>query len=170
MLCELSLLFNKKEGVKEQFPEFTENSFCEKLWNHLDNRELRDFKVKKNKKIYFYCFPQIIFIRLSNKESKNISNLTQVILFNFRCNLSHWKNIYNIKFFYSLLLFGVQDTLSGSTFSQSCCSTLGYLHRAAFCLMTSYEGSWPHGELTYVPQTTIILVLSSKAWPNKKQN
>ena len=59
MLCELSLLFNKKEGVKEQFPEFTENSFCEKLWNHLDNRELRDFKVEKNiKKYFFIAFPK----------------------------------------------------------------------------------------------------------------
>ena len=31
MLCELSLLFNKKEGVEEQFPEVTENSLYEKL-------------------------------------------------------------------------------------------------------------------------------------------
>ena len=43
MLCELSLLFNKKEGMEEQFPEVTENSLYEKLWNHLDKRELRHF-------------------------------------------------------------------------------------------------------------------------------
>ena len=43
MLCELSLLLNKKEGVEEQFPEVRENSLYEKLWNHLDKRELRDF-------------------------------------------------------------------------------------------------------------------------------
>ena len=43
MLCELSLLFNKKEGVEEQFPEVVGNSQYEKLWNHLDRRELRDF-------------------------------------------------------------------------------------------------------------------------------
>ena len=42
-LCELSLLFNIKEGVEEQFPEVRENSPYEKLWNHLDKRELRDF-------------------------------------------------------------------------------------------------------------------------------
>ena len=39
MLCELSLLFNKKEGVEEQFPEVRENSLYEKLFNHLDKRE-----------------------------------------------------------------------------------------------------------------------------------
>ena len=43
MLCELSIWFNKKEGVEEQFPEVRENSLYEKLWNHLDKRELRDF-------------------------------------------------------------------------------------------------------------------------------
>ena len=48
MLCELSLLFNKKEGVEEQFPEVTENSLYEKLWNHFDKRELRDFGSTKN--------------------------------------------------------------------------------------------------------------------------
>ena len=37
------LLFNKKEGVEVQFPEVTENYLCEKLWNHLDKRELRNF-------------------------------------------------------------------------------------------------------------------------------
>ena len=42
MLCELSLLFNKKVGVEEQFPEVRENSIYEKLWNHLDKRELCD--------------------------------------------------------------------------------------------------------------------------------
>ena len=48
MLCELSLLFNKKEGVEEQFPEVTENSLNEKLGNHLDKRELRDYGSKIN--------------------------------------------------------------------------------------------------------------------------
>ena len=43
IMCELSLLFNKKEGVEEQFHEVTENSLYEKLWHHLDKRELRDF-------------------------------------------------------------------------------------------------------------------------------
>ena len=42
MLCELSLLFNEKEGVEEQFPEDKENSLYEKLWNHLYKRELHD--------------------------------------------------------------------------------------------------------------------------------
>ena len=46
-LCELSLLFNKKEGVEEQFPEVTENSLYEKLWHHLDKKELRDFGFDK---------------------------------------------------------------------------------------------------------------------------
>ena len=36
-------MFNKKEGVEEQFPEVTENSFYEKIWNHLEKRELRNF-------------------------------------------------------------------------------------------------------------------------------
>ena len=48
MLFELSLLFNKKEGVEEQFPEVVGNSHYEKLWNHLDKRELRDFRLTKN--------------------------------------------------------------------------------------------------------------------------
>ena len=39
MLCELSLLLNIKEGAEEQFPEVGENSFYEKLWNHLDKWE-----------------------------------------------------------------------------------------------------------------------------------
>ena len=43
MLCELSFLFNIKERVEEQFPEVRENSLYEKLWNHLDKKELRDF-------------------------------------------------------------------------------------------------------------------------------
>ena len=43
MLCDLSLLFNKKEGVEEKFPEVVGNSHYAKLWNHLDKRELRDF-------------------------------------------------------------------------------------------------------------------------------
>ena len=43
MLCELSLLFNKKEGVEEQFPEVVGNSQYEKLWYHLDKRQLRAF-------------------------------------------------------------------------------------------------------------------------------
>ena len=43
MLCELSLLFNKEERVEEHFLEVTENSLFEKLWHHLDKRELRDF-------------------------------------------------------------------------------------------------------------------------------
>ena len=47
MLCELYLLFNKKEGVEEQFPEVGGNSHYEKLWNHLDKRELRDFGLTK---------------------------------------------------------------------------------------------------------------------------
>ena len=38
-LCELFLLFNKKEGVDEQFPEVVGNTHYEKLWNHLDKRE-----------------------------------------------------------------------------------------------------------------------------------
>ena len=42
MLCELSPLINKKEGVEEQFPEIVGNSHFEKLWNALDRRELRD--------------------------------------------------------------------------------------------------------------------------------
>ena len=45
--CELSLLFNKKEGVQEQFPELVGNSHYEKLWYHLDRRELRDFGLTK---------------------------------------------------------------------------------------------------------------------------
>ena len=44
MLVELSLLFNKKEGVEELFPEVEGNSHYEKLWNDLDKRELRDFR------------------------------------------------------------------------------------------------------------------------------
>ena len=36
-------MFNKKEGVEGQFPEFVGNSHYEKFWNHLDRRELRDF-------------------------------------------------------------------------------------------------------------------------------
>ena len=44
MLCELSRLFNKKEGVEEQFPEVVRISHHEKLWNHLNKRELRDFR------------------------------------------------------------------------------------------------------------------------------
>ena len=47
MLCELSLLINKKEGVEEQFPEVVGNSHCEKLWNHLDQSEFRDFRSTK---------------------------------------------------------------------------------------------------------------------------
>ena len=43
MLCELSLLFNTKEGVEEQFPEVVGNYHYEKLWNALDRRELHDF-------------------------------------------------------------------------------------------------------------------------------
>ena len=46
-LCELSLLFNKKEGVEEQFPEVVGISNYEKSWNHLDKRELRDFRSTK---------------------------------------------------------------------------------------------------------------------------
>ena len=42
----LSLLFNKKEGVEEQFPKVVGNSH-EKLWNHLNRRELRDFRSTK---------------------------------------------------------------------------------------------------------------------------
>ena len=48
MLCELSLLLNKKEGVEEQFPEVRENSLYEKLLNHLEKRELRDFGSTKH--------------------------------------------------------------------------------------------------------------------------
>ena len=48
MLCELSLLFNRKEGVEEQFPEVTENSLYDKLWKQLDKRELRDFGSTKH--------------------------------------------------------------------------------------------------------------------------
>ena len=47
MLCELSLLVNKNEGVEEQFPEVRENSLYEKLLNHLDKRELRGFGTTK---------------------------------------------------------------------------------------------------------------------------
>ena len=43
MLCELSLLFTKKEGVEEQFPEVTENSLYEKLWIPLIRVKLHDF-------------------------------------------------------------------------------------------------------------------------------
>ena len=43
MLCELSLLFNKKEDEVEQFPEVVGNSHYDKLWNHLDKRESRHF-------------------------------------------------------------------------------------------------------------------------------
>ena len=43
MLCELSILFNIKEGVEEQFPEVVGNSHYEKLWHHLDKRELCNF-------------------------------------------------------------------------------------------------------------------------------
>ena len=39
MLFELSLLFNKKEGVEEQFPEVVGIDHYEKLWNLLDKRE-----------------------------------------------------------------------------------------------------------------------------------
>ena len=47
MLCELSLLLNKKEGVEEQFPEVRENSLYEKLLNHLDrgNYAVSVFKI-----------------------------------------------------------------------------------------------------------------------------
>ena len=48
ILCELSLLFNKKEGVEEKFPKVVGNSHYENLWNHLDKRELRDFRSTKN--------------------------------------------------------------------------------------------------------------------------
>ena len=47
MVCELSLLFNKTKGVEEQFPEVVGNMHYEKLWNHLDNRELHDFGLTK---------------------------------------------------------------------------------------------------------------------------
>ena len=47
IVCELSLLFNKKEGVDGQFPEVVRNLHNEKLWNHLDKRELRDLKSTK---------------------------------------------------------------------------------------------------------------------------
>ena len=46
-LCELSLLFNKKEGVEEQFPEVVGLFHYEELWNHLDKRDLRDFRSTK---------------------------------------------------------------------------------------------------------------------------
>ena len=52
MLCELSLLFNKKEGVEEQFPEVVGNSHYEKLLSHLDRRELHDFRSTNT----FYLF------------------------------------------------------------------------------------------------------------------
>ena len=42
-MCELSLLFDKKEGVEEIFLEVVGNCHYEKLWNPLDKRELRDF-------------------------------------------------------------------------------------------------------------------------------
>ena len=48
MFCDLSLLLNIKEGVEEQFPEVRENSLYEKLWNHLDKRELHDFRSTKS--------------------------------------------------------------------------------------------------------------------------
>ena len=33
--------------MEEQFPEVVGNSHYEKLWNHLDRRELRDFGLTK---------------------------------------------------------------------------------------------------------------------------
>ena len=43
----LNIYTLKKEGVEEQFPEVGGNSHYEKLWNHLDKMELRDFGLTK---------------------------------------------------------------------------------------------------------------------------
>ena len=51
-----------KEGVEEQFPEVVGNSHYEKLWNHLDRRELRYFGLTK----VFVVFLRQAKIRLSH--------------------------------------------------------------------------------------------------------
>ena len=50
-LQEAESLYRPKKGggeVQEQFPKVVGNSHYENLWNHLDKRELRDFRSTKN--------------------------------------------------------------------------------------------------------------------------
>ena len=69
MLCGLSLLFNIMEDVEEQFPEVRENSLYEKLWNHLDRRELGDFG---STKCNFYIFFMTSNILPNGREDRKL--------------------------------------------------------------------------------------------------
>ena len=42
--------------MEEQFPEIVGNSHHEKLWNHLDKRELRDLR---STKLHFYIYKKL---------------------------------------------------------------------------------------------------------------
>ena len=85
MLCELSLLFSKKEGAEEQFPDVVENYHYEKLWNHLDKRELRNLgstKVCLTLRIKMFIIKCICF-HCANKCERLLP--LQVFLKNFHC-------------------------------------------------------------------------------------
>ena len=88
-------MFNKKEGVEDQFHKVVGNSHYEKLWNHLDKRKLRDFGSTKH--FFLLSTYKLNYVQPCCGRRKRYIILSNIIYLGYYSNGQTFTNLFDFQ-------------------------------------------------------------------------